>query len=163
MKVLGIDPGLGTMGWAIIIGSAEHPQLQTAGAIRTSPRDDLALRLLTICDGVRSLISEHQAEAVAIEEVFLAKDAGAALKLGQAHGAAVIAAAMSGIPVQSYAARVVKQSVVGNGRATKEQVAFMVQNLLGLSEPLTPLDTSDAAAIALCHLNRSAVPAAALR
>jgi crossover junction endodeoxyribonuclease RuvC len=163
MTVLGIDPGLGTMGWAVIAGSAEHPKLLTSGTIRTRPKDDLSIRLLTICDGVRELVSEHQVELVAIEEVFFAKDPKAAMALGQAHGAAVIAAAMTKTPVHPFAARVVKQSVTGNGRATKEQVAFMVQSLLGLSAPLSPLDTSDAAAIALCCMNRNVISEVAVR
>ncbi|MBD3165411.1 crossover junction endodeoxyribonuclease RuvC, partial [bacterium] len=91
---------------------------------------------------------------VAVEDPFVGKSARAALALGQARGVLLLAAGRAGIPVASYEPRLVKSSVVGNGGASKEQVQFMVQRLLGLKEPPMPLDTSDALAVALCHLNR---------
>jgi crossover junction endodeoxyribonuclease RuvC len=157
MTVMGIDPGLGSTGWAVITGCAEHPVLSDYGAIHTDPRLDPAERLLLICNAIRELLSVHRPEEVAIEDVFLAKDTRAALALGQARGAAMLGAALGGVPVCSYSARAIKQSVVGNGRASKEQVAYMVEHLLGLSEPPRPADCADAAAIALCHLHRRAV------
>jgi crossover junction endodeoxyribonuclease RuvC len=156
MIVLGIDPGLGTTGWALVAGDGTRSSLCGSGAIRTSSKCDSAERLLTICDGIRGLLSENDVDEVAIEDVFLAKDARAALALGQARGAAILGAAMMGVRVCSYSALEVKQSVTGNGRASKEQVSYMVQSLLGLAEPLRPTDSADAAAIAICHIGRVA-------
>lgn len=155
MKVLGIDPGLGTTGWAVVVSAGDRPVLEAHGAIRTDPKADPAERLLLICETIRKLLASHGPDEVAIEDVFMAKDARAALALGQARGAAIVGAAMAGVVVRSYSALVVKQSVTGHGRAAKEQVAYMVQTLLHLAEPLRPVDSSDAAAIALCHLNRT--------
>jgi len=152
--VLGIDPGLGTTGWAVVASDGAQRVLRASGTIRTDPKEDPARRLLKICDGIRSLLSDYTIDAVAIEDVFMAKDARAALALGQARGAAVVGAAMMGVPVSSYAALEAKQAVTGNGHASKEQVGYMIQALLALSDPLRPADCADAAAIALCHLNR---------
>jgi crossover junction endodeoxyribonuclease RuvC len=151
---LGIDPGLGTTGWAVVTGDAEHPVLSAFGAIRTKPQADPAHRLLQICEKVRELLREYQPDQMAIEDVFLAKDTRAALALGQARGAAIVGAALGGVPVSSYTALQIKQSVTGNGHAAKEQVAYMVVQLLRLAGPPKPADCADAAAIALCHLHR---------
>jgi len=154
MVIVGIDPGLGTTGWAVVTGAAEHPVLAAYGAIHTDPSRDPAERLLVIFERIRELLSIHRPEEVAIEDVFLAKDTRAALALGQARGAAMLGAAVGGMVVRSYSPREIKQSVTGNGRASKEQVAYMVERLLGLSGPPRPADCADAAAIALCHLHR---------
>jgi crossover junction endodeoxyribonuclease RuvC len=106
---------------------------------------------------VRELVQTHAPADVAIEDVFLAKDARAAFALGQARGAAMVGAALAKRAVYSYTALQVKQSVTGNGRASKEQVGFMVRNMLELAEPLQPADTSDAAAVALCHWARKSL------
>lgn len=155
MKVLGIDPGLGTTGWAVVVSVGDSHVLKDHGAIRTNPKSDPAERLLVICEAIRKLLASHGPDEVAIEDVFMAKNVRAALALGQARGAALVGAAMGGAVVRSYSALEVKQSVTGHGRAAKEQVSYMVQVLLKLPEPLRPIDCSDAAAIALCHLNRS--------
>lgn len=153
--VLGIDPGLGVCGWACIAVTGEQATLMDSGAIRTKPADPMALRLLSICNQIRDLVLTHAPDDVAIEDVFLAKDARAAFALGQARGAAIVGAALAGCTVHTYSALQVKQSVTGNGRASKEQVGYMVQRLLALSEPMHPVDSSDAAAIALCHISQS--------
>lgn len=155
MIVMGIDPGLGTTGWAIVSGDAEHPHLVAFGAIHTRAADDMAGRLLAICRRVGEVLHAHTPDEVAIEDVFLARDTKAALALGQARGAAMLGAALNNIPVRSYTALQVKQSVTGNGHASKEQVAFMVQQLFRLVRAPEPADCADAAAIALCHLHRS--------
>lgn len=157
VTVMGIDPGLGTTGWAIVSGADETCDLLAAGTIRTDPRADMADRLLIICNRVQELVREHTPADVAIEDVFLAKDARAAFALGQARGAAMVGAALAGRPVYSYTALQVKQSVTGTGRASKEQVSFMVRNMLELDQPLQPIDTSDAAAVALCHWTRKSL------
>jgi crossover junction endodeoxyribonuclease RuvC len=103
---------------------------------------------------VSSLIEEHQPDVVAIEEVFLARNVNSALKLGQARGVAIAAAVAYGLPVHEYAARRVKQAVVGTGAAGKAQIQHMVRILLGL--PAAPqADAADALAIAICHVNTS--------
>lgn len=107
-------------------------------------------RLKTIFESLGQLIQTYNPDEMAIEQVFMAKNAGSALKLGQARGAAIVAAVSQGLPVAEYEARKVKQSVVGTGAADKHQVQHMVKALLGLSQ--TPQeDAADALAIALCH------------
>ncbi len=155
MTVMGIDPGLGASGWAVVTGEGETLTLVAFGAIRTDPAAQLADRLVAICDGIRQIVSVHSPDEVAIEDVFLAKDARAAFALGQARGAAIVGAAQGGCRAHSYTALQVKQSVTGHGHASKDQVGFMVRRLLNLAEPLRPADCADAAAIALCHLQRS--------
>jgi crossover junction endodeoxyribonuclease RuvC len=149
--VLGIDPGLGITGWAVVASRGDAQRLVDSGTIRTNAKTEPSRRLLTICEQVRELVAEYEPTAVAVEDVFLAKDARAAFALGQARGAAMVGAALAGTPVYSYTALQVKKSVTGNGRAAKEQVGYMVCHMLSLSEPLQPADCSDAAAIALCH------------
>lgn len=154
MVIMGIDPGLGTTGWAIINGTGDRPELVAYGAIRTRPSEELPDRLLAICKRVGEVLGEHMPDEVVIEDVFLARDTKAALALGQARGAAMLGAALKSVPVRSYTALQVKQSVTGNGHASKDQVAFMVKQLFRLQEAPEPADCSDAAAIALCHMHR---------
>lgn len=154
MIVMGIDPGLGTTGWAVIEGSGERPSLVSYGTIRTNPSEEMPDRLLAICNRVGEVLSEHSPDEVVIEDVFLARDTKAALALGQARGAAMLGAALKSVRVHSYTALQVKQSVTGNGHASKEQVAFMVRQLFRLQSAPEPADCADAAAIALCHLHR---------
>lgn len=159
MIIMGIDPGLGTTGWAVIEGSSDRPLLLGYGAIHTRPSEDMANRLLAICERIGAILNEHSPDEVVIEDVFLARDTKAAFALGQARGAAMLGAALAGVPVRSYTALQVKQSVTGNGHASKDQVAFMVRQLFGLAEAPSPIDCADAAAIALCHMHRCRIPA----
>ena len=152
--VMGIDPGLGVTGWAVVARGEDIDRLVAYGAVRTKPQDDQPLRLLAICEHIRELVGKHHPDEVAVEDVFMAKDARAALALGQARGAAIVGASQAGCRVISYTALQVKKSVTGNGQAAKEQVGFMVQQLLQLNEPLHPTDAADAAAVALCHLSK---------
>ena len=155
MIILGVDPGVGTTGWAVLGGDPESPILLEYGAIRTRPVDEMPLRLELIFTALRKVLEQHHPDEMAIEDVFLAKDTRAALALGQARGAALLAAAVSGVAVRSYSALEVKQSVTGHGRASKDQVAFMVQRLTQIESLPQPQDCTDAAGIALCHLLRS--------
>lgn len=151
-RILGIDPGSRKTGFGIIdlIGGKTH--YVSSGVIRMNETDSLALRLKVIFDSLTLLIGQHQPDEMAIEQVFMAKNAASALKLGQARGAAIVAAARLEIPVFEYEARKVKQSVVGNGAADKTQVQHMVKTLLKL--PAAPQeDAADALAVALCHTN----------
>jgi crossover junction endodeoxyribonuclease RuvC len=150
-RVLGIDPGSRVTGYGVVSVSGGGTQYLASGCIR--PKAGAFVdRLGEIYHGVAALIGEHRPDEVAIEQVFLASNPAAALKLGQARGAAIAAAAAAGLPVAEYAARAVKLAVVGTGNASKIQVQHMVRVLLRLSGTPTA-DAADALAIALCHVN----------
>jgi crossover junction endodeoxyribonuclease RuvC len=150
-RVLGIDPGSRVTGYGLVAVTPRGAGYLASGCIR--PRSAAFVdRLGEIYHGIAALIREHAPDEVAIEQVFLASNPASALKLGQARGAAIAAAAAAGLPVAEYAARTVKLAVVGSGRASKSQVQHMVRVLLRLSG--TPAaDAADALAIALCHVN----------
>ena len=114
-------------------------------------------RLVFLYDGLTELIQSWRPEQAAVETTFFGKDPTAAARLGEARGVLVLAAAKAGLAIAHYAPAAVKKSVVGRGRATKEQVRYMIAKMLGLREPPEPHDASDALALALCHLARSAV------
>lgn len=124
------------------------------GAIRSSSRVDMTDRLKAIYDGIVNIVQEYQPDHVALEDIFYGRNVQAAIKLGQARGAAIVAALNSGTAVATYSAREVKMALTGYGAASKEQVQHMVKDLLHLKEPVRPLDASDALAIALCHAQR---------
>ena len=147
--ILGIDPGSRRTGFGVIRQNGSKSEYISSGVIRI-PDTELPQRLKVIFDGISEIIAMHHPEEVAIENVFMAKSAGSALKLGQARGAAIVAAVNGNLPVSEYEARKVKQSVVGTGAATKIQVQHMVKTLLNL--PGDPQeDAADALAVALCH------------
>jgi crossover junction endodeoxyribonuclease RuvC len=154
MRVLGIDCGGEYTGYGVV---ELHPtgrlSCLTCGAIKLSPHEKLATRLSRIYMHLGAIISEHQPDEVAIEDVFYALNVKSALKLGQVRGVAMLAAASAGLEVSEYSPLTIKSSVVGYGRAEKQQVQHMVTRLLALSEPPEPLDASDALAIAICHLH----------
>jgi crossover junction endodeoxyribonuclease RuvC len=151
--ILGIDPGSRRTGYGLVAVSGLKVGYIASGCINTEA-GELPLRLGIIYQGVTEIISQYSPSEMAIEDVFMAKNAASALKLGQARGVAIAAGVMSNLPVSQYAARSVKQAIVGSGRASKEQVAHMVKILLRL--PGTPqADAADALAIALCHVNTS--------
>lgn len=147
--ILGIDPGSRRTGFGVINQDGSRAEYISSGVIRI-PDTALPERLQVIFNGIREIIQRHQPQEVAVENVFMAKSAGSALKLGQARGAAIVAAVSHNLPVAEYEARKVKQSVVGTGAATKVQVQHMVRTLLHL--PGDPQeDAADALAVALCH------------
>jgi len=147
--ILGIDPGSRKTGFGIINHVAGKSEYITSGVIRL-PDDALPLRLRVIYESVGQLIEEYCPQELAIEQVFMAKNPGSALKLGHARGAAIVACVARDMPVAEYSARQIKQSVVGSGAADKEQVQHMVKVLLTL--PAAPQeDAADALAAALCH------------
>jgi len=149
-RILGIDPGSLCTGWGIVDADARGIAFVACGTVRTDPSSDLATRLKRIHDEVRSLCAEFRPAELAVERVFVDKNAGAALKLGQARAAAICGSFDSGAVVHEYAPREVKQAVVGTGAATKEQVAHMVRALLALQVKVA-VDASDALACALTH------------
>jgi crossover junction endodeoxyribonuclease RuvC len=149
--ILGIDPGSRKTGFGIINVLGSKTDYVTSGVIRI-PEIELPERLKIIFDSLTQIINQYCPQEMAIEHVFMAKNPGSALKLGQARGAAIVAAVTQNIPVNEYEARKIKQSVVGNGAADKMQVQHMVKTLLRL--PAYPQeDAADALAVALCHAN----------
>ncbi|NLY58644.1 MAG: crossover junction endodeoxyribonuclease RuvC [Gammaproteobacteria bacterium] len=147
--ILGIDPGSRITGFGIVRDGRNGCEYVTSGCIRLGS-GPFAERLKQIFDGLSELIGQYQPEVLSIEQVFMARNPDSALKLGQARGAAIVAAVNAGLLVHEYSARQVKQAVVGTGAADKTQVQHMVTQLLGLSG--TPqADAADALAIALCH------------
>jgi crossover junction endodeoxyribonuclease RuvC len=149
MIILGIDPGSRLTGYGVVRYQSGKFDYLSSGCIKTTG-DEIAGRLDIIFKGVSELIAQYQPKEFAIESVFMAKNPDSALKLGQARGAAIVAATQFDLPVAEYAARQIKQSVVGKGNADKTQVQHMVRHILKL--PGTPqADAADALAVALCH------------
>ena len=154
MRVLGIDCGGQYTGYGVVeMESAGRLICLSCGAIKLSPRESLARRLSRIYDGLGALIVEHHPDEVAIEGIFYALNVRSALQLGQVRGVAMLAAAAAGLEVAEYSPLTIKSSVVGYGRAEKQQVQHMVTRLLSLAEPPESMDASDALAIAICHLH----------
>ena len=150
MIILGIDPGSRITGYGIISKEGNRLIHVDNGAIFTQSATDFPQRLQQIFAGLSTIIEQYRPEAVAVESVFLAKNAQSALKLGQARGAAIVAAVCVGLSVFEYSALQVKQAVVGSGRAEKQQVQHMIKVLLNLPE-VAQEDASDALAVAVCH------------
>jgi crossover junction endodeoxyribonuclease RuvC len=154
MRVLGIDCGGSYTGYGVVeMFAGGRLGCVTCGAIKLSPREALARRLARIYEGLGMLIVEHHPDEVAIEGIFYALNVRSALQLGQVRGVAMLAAAAAGLEVAEYSPLTIKSSVVGYGRAEKQQVQHMVMRLLGLAEAPEPMDASDALAIAICHLH----------
>ncbi len=149
MRILGIDPGSRFTGFGIIEVSGDQASVIQHGVIKAGT-GEFPQRLGIIFAGLCDLIEKHQPSEVAIETVFVSHNAGTALKLGQARGAAICAAVSLGLPVAEYAPRSIKQAIVGRGAADKVQVQHMVMMLLQLKEKLQE-DAADALAVALCH------------
>ncbi|MDO6562574.1 crossover junction endodeoxyribonuclease RuvC [Amphritea sp. 1_MG-2023] len=149
MLILGIDPGSRITGYGIINSIGAKNEYVASGCIRLKG-DELATRLAQVYAGVTQLIEQFCPQEMAIEQVFMARNPDSALKLGQARGVAIVAGANQGLEVAEYAARKVKQAVVGNGSADKSQVQHMVKSILKLPG-LPQADAADALAIALCH------------
>lgn len=152
MRVLGIDPGSRITGYGLVEQQGSRLVHVDNGAIFTDSAADFPGRLKQIFDGLLAVIVEYRPDEVAVENIFFATNAQSALKLGQARGAAIVAAVHSGLRVSEYTALQVKQAVVGQGRAEKEQVQKMLKALLGLPET-AQADASDALAVAICHIN----------
>ncbi len=152
--ILGIDPGSRTTGYGLVKTQGAKFEYLGSGCIKVGDLN-LAEKLGRIYASLHELIERYQPEEVAIEQVFLGKNVDSALKLGQARGAAIVAASQQNKPVYEYSARTVKQAVVGTGGADKLQVQHMVKTLLKL--PASPqADAADALAIALCHAQSQA-------
>lgn len=152
MRVLGIDPGSRITGYGLVDKQGNRLVHVDNGAIFTDKATDFAGRLKLIFNGLTEIIAEYHPDEVAVENIFFSTNVQSALKLGQARGAAIVAAVHAGLPVAEYTALQVKQAVVGQGRAEKGQVQKMLKILLGLPE-IAQEDASDALAVAICHIN----------
>ena len=151
-RILGIDPGSRITGYGVIDAAGSRLRFVACGVIRTTPNFPFASRLNEIFDGINEVVQLHGPEVAAVEDIFLSNNPRSALKLGQARGAAIVAAMQNGLAVRDYSARLIKQAVVGYGQAEKAQVQHMVRVLLGLSAAPSA-DAADALAVAICHAN----------
>lgn len=151
IRILGIDPGLRITGFGVLDKQGQQLSYVASGCIKT-PDGELPQRLKAILDSLGEVITQHRPQQAAVEKVFVNINPQSTLLLGQARGAAICAAVLANLPVAEYTALQVKQAVVGNGHAKKEQVQEMVQRLLNLSGIPGP-DAADALACAICHAN----------
>ena len=151
--VLGIDPGTASTGYGVVIetGSGDY-ELLACGVIRTGPEQPMHLRLREIFLDIQQLIREFQPHEVAVEELFFGRNVTTAITVGQARGAALLAAALADLPLTEYTPATIKQALTGYGNADKFQMQAMVRQLLDLDEAPHPDDAADGVAIALCHL-----------
>ena len=149
--ILGLDPGTSVMGYGVIVVQKQEIKLLQFGVIHLKKYVGHELKLKKIYDRVNQIIEDFMPDEVALEAPFFGKNVQSMLKLGRAQGVAMAAALTHGIPINEYAPKKVKQSVTGNGNASKEQVAAMIQNLLKFKKTDYLLDATDALAVALCH------------
>ncbi|MAO91795.1 MULTISPECIES: crossover junction endodeoxyribonuclease RuvC [unclassified Hwanghaeella] len=150
MRILGLDPGLRHTGWGIVDSKAGHLQFVACGTIHPPADVSMAQRLKALHDGIGQVIREWTPDEAGVEETFLNKNPGTTLKLGHARGVVLLVPALFGLPVAEYAAKTVKQAVVGTGGASKDQIGVMVRMLLPGCDP-SGEDAADALAVAICH------------
>ena len=148
-RILGIDPGSRVTGYGIVDVRGQKVEYVDSGCIRLA-EEDMPVRLMMIHQGIEELVRRYRPQEFAIEAIFVHKNPNSALKLGQARGVAICAAVLAGLPVSEYAAKSIKQSVVGKGAADKSQVQYMVKLLLNQSGKIQS-DAADALAVALTH------------
>ena len=151
MRIFGVDPGSVRTGYGCIETAGGGHQVVDCGVVALPARLPFSEKLMLLHTSLVALLSRHRPDAMAVEDLFHAKNARSALKLGHVRGVVLLAGAQAGIPVAEYAATEVKRAVVGYGRAEKHQVQKMVTLLLGLDEAPSPLDVSDALAVAVCY------------
>lgn len=158
--ILGIDPGTIIMGYGIIRIEGKKPIMEAMGVLQLNKYEDHYVRLKKIFDRVLSLIDQYHPDELAIEAPFFGKNVQSMLKLGRAQGTAISAALSRDIPIFEYAPLKIKMSITGNGQASKEQVAGMLQRILHISKDnmLPQLDATDGLAAALCHFLQSNNP-----
>ena len=160
--ILGIDPGTNILGFGIVRVDSKGPHYVDMGVFDLRKIKDPFEKLANIFAGVNELIEEHKPDELAVESPFYGKNAQVVLKLGRAQGAAITAAIMHGLKVTEYAPRKAKIAICGNGAASKEQVAMMIQKTLNVELDAKFLDATDALAIALCHHYQMSNPLAAV-
>ena len=152
MFVLGIDPGLAICGYAVVEKTAAGERPITAGVIRTEADRPVAARLAELHRDLTAIVEERSPDVMAIEQVFTNRNLMTAISVGRASGVALLVAAQAGIPVFEYTPSAVKAAVAGYGKATKDQIRYIVASRLRLQAHPEPADAADALAIALCHL-----------
>jgi len=150
MLILGLDPSLTCTGWGIIAKSGNRLTHVANGQVRTDPSASLPDRLVTLDRELSDVILAHRPDCAAVEEVFVNKNPQSTLKLGQARGVVLLAAARAGLPIAEYATRLVKKAIVGTGGAEKAQVQAMLKVLLPAAK-VTGADAADALAVAIAH------------
>ncbi|MGC2423618.1 MAG: crossover junction endodeoxyribonuclease RuvC [Nitrospirota bacterium] len=155
MRILGIDPGSVASGFGVVDEEGNRIFFVEAGRVTASSRLSFPHRLKKMYEGLGEVIARHKPDAVAVENVFFAKNVQSALKLGHARGVALLAAANLDLPIFEYTPTEIKQAVVGYGGADKAQVQQMVKTLLKLNKLPEPFDASDALACAICHIHSS--------
>lgn len=156
--VLGVDPGTAVTGYGVVARRGDGAvSLLECGVIRTSAGEPLPVRIRDVYEGVVEVLERYEPTTLSVEDVYQGRNARSALTLGHARGAILLAGSLGGIEVEEYTAPEIKKAVAGNGRATKEQVAFMVMKLLRLETAPSPADAADGVAAALCHCVRLGV------
>lgn len=154
MRVLGLDPGSRHTGYGVVEGEGNRYRGLKSGRVAPPGKLDLPHRLHAIAERVGEIMDEYTPDCVAVEEAFYHESVRSTLVLGHVRGALLVVAVSRGLAIAEYSPREIKLSVAGNGGATKDQVAFMVRRLLGVTGALTP-DASDALAVAMCHHHRA--------
>tara|TARA_Y100000591_G_scaffold333124_1_gene373934 strand:+ start:1772 stop:2248 length:477 start_codon:yes stop_codon:yes gene_type:complete len=157
MRVLSIDPGLGTTGFSILESKRNKIYLLAYGTIKPNRKDKLPLRLNYLFEEMNKIMDKFVPDTLAIEDAFYRNNVKSAMILGQARGSIILSGAQANLPIYEFAPRKVKMSVCGNGAATKEQVSFMVSKILKLNEPPKPFDVTDAIAVGICFLNQAKI------
>ena len=155
MKVLGIDPGTGRMGWAMVEKIKGKEKLIDYGCLETSAHTLLPIRLEKIHLFLTKLITKHKPDAASIEDLFFAKNRKTAIAVGAARGVIILACKQAKLSINLYTPLQIKSSITGYGQADKKQVQFMVKNIFKLNKPPEPDDAADAIAAALTHLSHS--------
>ncbi len=159
MLVLGVDPGTAQTGYGVVRGDGTRPPaLVECGVLRTRARDPLAARLRDIYEGIVELIDRHHPDAMAVEDVFYARNVRTTIVLGHARGVVLLAGEQRAVAIHEFPPAEIKKAVVGRGGATKEQVQFMVTRLLRLAAPPEPADAADGVAAALACIMGARVP-----
>ena len=152
MKVLGIDPGTGRMGWSIVEGTSSKQTLLACGCFETKSDLAAAVRLAQLHTKLETVLSEFHPEVVAMEDLFFFKNAKTVIKVAEARGMVLTLMTLNGLTVFNYTPLQVKQTITGYGRAEKKQVELMVKSMLHITQDVKPDDAADAVAIGLTHL-----------
>lgn len=153
MRIIGIDPGTGILGFGVIDIKGTTPRLVDAGVIRTPVKEDDAVRLETIYQELTDIIAANKPDAMSVEKLFFMRNVTTAMTVAQARGVVLLCARLSSVPIFEYTPQQIKQSVTGYGKADKKQIQEMVRVLLGLKDVPKPDDCADALAAALTHAN----------
>ena len=151
MRILGIDPGIGTVGFGVVDSDKGRDTYVACGVITTPPNTALSPRLDMIYNDINELIVTFAPDAISVEELFFSKNITTGISVAHGRGVILLGAYRSGVPVFEYTPMQVKQAVVGYGNAKKPQVIYMVQKLLAMKTPPRPDDAADALALAICH------------